>query len=205
MFTYDDEFRNIAKYMDIYELLLKNGPIHLDEIKKALIEAGVPETSARRNAADFWYSSSELIWNDDKACKYISHDISKYFIYELADALKVVIYGEALMQEIEDQYKAEAKGLTERIKDLSVENSTNLAHCNKHYKDLMRAQTKIADLKHELANAKLEVEPLSAKLSHTKEELAAMKASPALMFKRFITALWNKAIHRERRAESDGQ
>ena len=47
MFTYDDEFKHIAKYMDIYESLLTNGPMHLDEIKKALIEAGVPETSAR--------------------------------------------------------------------------------------------------------------------------------------------------------------
>lgn len=205
MFTYDDEFKHIAKYMDIYELLLANGPMHLDEIKKALIEAGVPETSARRNAADFGYSDSELIWSDDNDRKYINHDISKYFIYELADALNVVIYGEALMQEIEDKYKAEAKTLKERIKELSVENSTNLNHCNKHYKDLMRAQTKIADLEHELANAKLEVEPLSAELSQAREELEAMKASPARLFKGFIVALWNKAIHRERRAESDGQ
>lgn len=157
MFTYDDEFKHIAKYMDIYELLVANGPMHLDEIKKALIEAGVPETSARRNAADFWYSDSELIWSDDKDRKYISHDISKCFIYELADALKIVVYGEALMQEIEDKHKDETKDLTERIKELSVENSTNLTHYNKHYKELMRAQTKIADLKHELANAKLEV------------------------------------------------
>ena len=104
MFTYDDEFKHIAKYMDIYELLLTNGPMHLDEIKKALIEAGVPETSARRNLTDFGYSDSELIWSDDNDRKYINHDISKYFIYELADALNVVIYGEALMQEIEDKY-----------------------------------------------------------------------------------------------------
>ena len=186
MFTYDDEFKHIAKYMDIYELLLTNGPMHLDEIKKALIEAGVPETSARRNAADFWYSDSELIWSDDKDRKYISHDISKYFIYELADALNVVIYGEALMQEIEDKYKAEAKTLKERIKELSVENSTNLNHCNKHYKDLMRAQTKIADLKHELVNVKLEVEALSAGLSQAREELEAMISNPARLFKGFI-------------------
>lgn len=205
MFTYDDEFKHIAKYMDIYEMLLTNGPMHLDEIKKALIEAGVPETSARRNATDFWHSDSELIWSDDKDRKYISNDISKYFIYELADALNVVIYGEALMQEIEDKYKAEAKTLKERIKELSVENSTNLNHCNKHYKDLMRAQTKIADLKHELANAKHEVEPLSAELSRAREELEAMKASPACLFKGFIVALWNKAINRERRVESDGK
>lgn len=205
MFTYDDEFKHIAKYMDIYELLLANGPMRLDEIKKALIEAGVPETSARRNAADFWYSNSELIWSDDKDRKYINHDYSKYFIYELADALKVDVYGEALMQEIEDKHKAEAKDLVERIIELSVENSTNLNHCNKHYKDLMRAQTKIADLKHELINAKHEVEPLSAELSQAREEFEAMKASPARLFKEFITALWNKAIHRERRAESDGQ
>lgn len=101
------------------------------------------------------------------------------------------------MQEIEDKYKAEAKTLKERIKELSVENSTNLIHCNKHYKDLMRAQTKIADLKHEIANAKLEVEPLSAELSQAREELEAMKASPARLFKGFIVALWNKAINRE--------
>ena len=95
--------------------------------------------------------------------------------------------------------------MKERIKELSVENSTNLNHCNKHYKDLMRAQTKIADLKHELANAKHEVEPLSAELSRAREELEAMKASPARLFKGFIVALWNNAIHRQRRAESDGQ
>lgn len=76
------------------------------------------------------HSDSELIWSDDKDRKYISNDISKYFIYELADALKVVVYEEALMQEIEDKYKAEAKTLKERIKELSVENSTNLNHCN---------------------------------------------------------------------------
>lgn len=87
MFTYDDEFKHIAKYMDIYELLLTNGPMHLDEIKKALIEAGVPETSDRRNAAEFWYSNSELIWSDDKDRKYVNHNFSNYFIYELADAL----------------------------------------------------------------------------------------------------------------------
>lgn len=180
MFTYDDEFKHIAKYMDIYELLLANGPMHLDEIKKALIEAGVLETSARRNAADFWYSDSELIWSDDNDRKYINLDISKYFIYELADALNVVIYGEALMQEIEDKYKAEAK-------------------------DLMRAQTKIADLKHELINVKLEVEALSAELSQAREELEVMKSNPARLFKGFIEALWNKAINRERRVESDGK
>ena len=59
----------------------------------------------------------------------------------------------------------------------------------------MRAQTKIADLKHELANAKLEVEPLSAELSQAREEIEAMKASPARLFKGFIVALWNKAIN----------
>ena len=69
----------------------------------------------------------------------------------------------------------------------------------------MRAQTKIADLKHELANAKLEVEPLSTELSQAREELEAMKASPARLFKGFIAALWNKAINRERRVESDGK
>lgn len=205
MFTYDDEFKHIAKYMDIYKLLLTNGPMHLDEIKKALIEAGVPETSARRNAADFWYSDSELIWSDDKDRKYINHDYSKYFIYELADALKVDVYGEALMQEIEDKHKDEVKDLAERIIELSVENSTNLNHCNKHYKDLIRAQTKIADLKHELVNVKLEVEALSAELSQAREEQEAMKASPARLFKGFIVALWNKAINRERRVESDGK
>ena len=165
----------------------------------------MPETSARRNATDFWYSDSELIWSDDNDRQYINHDISKYFIYELADALNVVIYGEALTQEIEDKYKAEAKALKEKIKELSVENSTNLNHCNKHNKDLMRTQTKIADLKHEWTNAKLEVEALSAELSQAREELETMKASSARLFKGFIVALWNKAINRERRVESDGQ
>ena len=69
----------------------------------------------------------------------------------------------------------------------------------------MRAQTKIADLKHELVNVKLEVEALSAGLSQAREELDAMKSNPARLFKGFIEALWNKAIHRERSAESDGQ
>lgn len=78
-------------------------------------------------------------------------------------------------------------------------NSTNINHCNKHYKDLMRTQTKIADLKHELTNAKLETDAISAELSRTREELEAMKASPAQLFKNFITALWNKAIHEESR------
>ena len=69
----------------------------------------------------------------------------------------------------------------------------------------MRAQTKIADLKHELVNVKLEVEALSAELSQAREERESMKVSPARLFKGFIAALWNKAIHRERRAESGGK
>lgn len=99
MFEYDDEFKHMAKYMDIYELLLANGPMKLDEIKRALMKAGVPETSARRNATDFFYSDSELVWTDNKERKYLDQDISKYFIYQLADALKVVVYGESLVQD----------------------------------------------------------------------------------------------------------
>ena len=75
------------------------------------------------NVKTNWSPEEGLFTKDDP--KYINLDISKYFIHELADALNVVIYGEALMQEIEDKYKAEAKTLKERIKELSVENSTN--------------------------------------------------------------------------------
>jgi len=66
MFEYDEEFKHMAKYIDIYELFLANGPMNLDEIKRALMKAGVLETSAHRNATDFFYSDSELVWTDNK-------------------------------------------------------------------------------------------------------------------------------------------
>lgn len=205
MFEYDDEFKHMAKYMDIYELLLANGPMKLDEIKRALMKAGVPETSARRNATDFFYSDSELVWTDNKERKYLDQDISKYFIYQLADVLKVVVYGESLVQDMEAEHKAEKEKLRLRIKELSVENSTNLNHCNKHYKDLLRAQTKIADLKHDLEEVKSEADALSAEFAQVRSEIDAMISSPWCMFKGFVKALCNTALHRERRAEIDGE
>lgn len=107
------------------------------------------------------------------------------------------------MQDMEAEHKAEKEKLVLRIKELSVENSTNLNHCNKHYKDLLRAQTKIADLKHDLEDVKSEANALSAELAQIRGEIDAMILSPWCMFKGFVKAVWNTALHRERRAEID--
>jgi hypothetical protein len=43
MFMYDEEFKHIAKYMDIYELLLKEDYLTPEDIKRGLMAKGVPE------------------------------------------------------------------------------------------------------------------------------------------------------------------
>lgn len=197
MFNFDDEFKHIAKYMDIYELLLEKGSMSQDTIKKALIEAGVPETSARRNAVDFQYPQSGLLWKDGKGRYSLNQSRLEMFLYELADAFRVVIYSKDLVDEIKEDAAMQKENLLKRITELTVENATNLNHCNQHYKDLMRAQTKIANLKHDLENAQTEADALAGVLE-------TMTASPWRMFKGFIKALWNKAVHRERSTE-DGE
>lgn len=205
MFGFDDEFKHIAKYMDIYQLLLENGHMQLDEIKKGLIDKGVAETSARRNSSDFWYSDSRLIWTDSRERIYLDQGSLNDFIYELADALKVVIYGKALVDDMNAEHEEQKEALVIRIRELSVESSTNLNHCNKHYKDLMRAQTKIADLKHELEKVNDRAVLLSGDLVLVRKELEEMTDSPWRMFKGFIKAIWNKVIYRERSAEDGGE
>lgn len=87
----ENMLKNMAKFCAIYEIVL-DGPTSFDEIKKRLINSGMPETSARRYVSEFHYPFCSALFEQASDGRItVNQEGMEQLVFDIADWLGVAI------------------------------------------------------------------------------------------------------------------
>lgn len=188
--TNEEILRHIAKFYAAYELILTE-PITLDDIKRALIIGGMPETSARRYVSDIQYPACKelLVQTDDRKVQ-VDHEGAEHFIFDLAEWFQVdIIPMSAHAEEKEELLKT-----IKRDSDVNA-NLTEELHDAYHSLKMQKIKAKeVQDNLDILATEKQNVQDL---YDVQVAEMNSLCASPKRLLKQFIVALINQHIKKK--------
>lgn len=150
-----NDLKHIAKFFEIYDMLMDKGELSADEIKKNLVKGGMAETTARRMVAEFRYPLNENLLTLNKSNRY---EISSDGIEDFIDG-----FGEWTGQQVWTKWYIEDQ--TGEYQKLLDEYETAL---NKSYEENMNDERENRRLKRD-------VETLTSTVSQLESQIESME------------------------------
>ena len=188
----EDILKHISRFYAAYELIL-NKPATFDEIKRAMIIGGMPETSARRYSSDFHYPfCSELLELGDGGTVKINRDGAEQFIGDMAKWFQV----EIIPMNVYEEKKEEILKIAKRDSDINM----NLTAENHDLYQKLKMQKKATkDEQDKLERLAVYMKNLQDLYDAKSEEMNTLCVSPKKQFKQFMTACIDQHIKKKNR------
>lgn len=186
----EDTLKHIAKFYDAYEIILKE-PTTFDNLKRALISNGMPETSARRCISDFRYPfCSAILEQGNGGSVRMNQEGVEQFICGMADWLGVEMISMNVYEEQKAEMLKEAKRNSDINRDLTAENS-DLCHKLTMQKRKMKAEQEKQRL------FSIDMKELQDLYDAKVEEMNVLCTSPGKLFKQLLKAVADKLLKKE--------